>query len=108
MQLVTLSHSPAAGWSRQLPAELDGPQTLVLVFGAPAYAQAPAALQALRAALPQAVQAGCSTAGEIFEAQKDRCRKDRNPAESHADMETREHGRSGGCDKRFHIHAMLF
>ena len=67
MQLVTLSHSPAAGWSRPLPAELDGPQTLVLVFGAPAYAQAPAALQALRAALPQAVQAGCSTAGEIFE-----------------------------------------
>ena len=67
MQLVTLSHSPAAGWSRPLPAELDGPQTLVLVFGAAAYAQAPAALQALRAALPQAVQAGCSTAGEIFE-----------------------------------------
>ena len=67
MQLVTVSHSAAAGWSRPLPAELDGPQTLVLVFGAPAYAQAPAALQALRAALPQAVQAGCSTAGEIFE-----------------------------------------
>ena len=67
MQLVTVSHSAAAGWSRPLPAELDGPQTLVLVFGAPAYAQAPAALQALRAALPQAGQAGCSTAGEIFE-----------------------------------------
>ena len=48
------------------------------------------------------------SAGEIFEAQKDRCCKDRNPAESHAKMETREHGRSGGCDKRFHIHAMLF
>jgi len=67
MQLVTLSHDSAAGWSRPLPAELDGPQTLVLVFGAPAHGLTPAALQALQAAFPQAVHAGCSTAGEIFE-----------------------------------------
>ncbi|MEI8264971.1 MAG: FIST N-terminal domain-containing protein [Betaproteobacteria bacterium] len=69
MQLVTLSHSATAGWSRPLPAELDGPQTLVLAFGASLYAQDDAALQALRDALPQAVQVGCSTAGEIFEAE---------------------------------------
>ncbi len=67
MQLVTLSHRTAAGWSRSLPAELDGPQTLVLAFGAPLYAQQAEALQSLRDALPQAVQVGCSTAGEIFE-----------------------------------------
>jgi hypothetical protein len=67
MQLVTLAHSAAAGWSRPLPAELDGSQTLVLAFGASLYAQDAAALQALRDALPQAVQVGCSTAGEIFE-----------------------------------------
>lgn len=67
MQLVTLSHRTAAGWSRALPAELDGPQTLVLAFGAPLYAQQAETLQALRDALPQAVQVGCSTAGEIFE-----------------------------------------
>lgn len=50
-----------------MPTVLDGPQTLVLVFGAPSYAQAPAAWQTLREAFPQAVQLGCSTAGEIFE-----------------------------------------
>jgi hypothetical protein len=66
MQLATFSHSPAAGWSQPLPAQMDGPHTLVLPFGAPSYAQDPAPLQALRQALPQAVHAGCSTAGEIF------------------------------------------
>ena len=66
MELATLSHSPAYGWSQPVPAQMDGPQTLVLTFGAAAYAQAPAALDALRKALPQAVHAGCSTAGEIF------------------------------------------
>lgn len=67
MQVITLSHDAAGGWSRPLPAELDSPQTLVLVFGAPACGQAPAPLQALQAALPQSVHAGCSTAGEIFQ-----------------------------------------
>jgi hypothetical protein len=67
MQLITLSFSLAAGWSRPLPTELDGPRTLVLAFGAPLYGQDEAAFQALRDALPQAVQVGCSTAGEIFE-----------------------------------------
>jgi hypothetical protein len=66
MQLATFSHSPDAGWSQPLPAQMDGPHTLVLLFGAPSYAQDPAALQALRQAFPQAVHAGCSTAGEIF------------------------------------------
>jgi hypothetical protein len=67
MQLLTLSFSLTTGWSRPLPVELDGPRTLVLAFGAPRYGQDAAALQALRDALPQAVQVGCSTAGEIFE-----------------------------------------
>ena len=67
MQLLTLSFSLTTGWSRPLPTELDGPRTLVLAFGAPLYGQDEAALQALRDALPQAVQVGCSTAGEIFE-----------------------------------------
>ena len=67
MQVLTLSHDAATGWSRSLPSELDSPQTLVLVFGAPACGQASAPLQGLKAALPQAVHAGCSTAGEIFE-----------------------------------------
>ncbi|MFY8082324.1 MAG: FIST signal transduction protein [Rubrivivax sp.] len=66
MQLAALSYSPASGWSQPLPAQLDGPQTLVLLFGAPSFAQTPVALQALRQAFPQAVHAGCSTAGEIF------------------------------------------
>ena len=54
-----------ARWSQQLPAHLDGPQTLVLAFAAPQVAEQPAPLLALQAAFPQSVLLGCSTAGEI-------------------------------------------
>jgi hypothetical protein len=66
MQIETLSHVDGA-WSRSLPVALDGPQTLVLVFGARDYPQEAAALAALRDAFPRSVLAGCSTAGEIFD-----------------------------------------
>jgi hypothetical protein len=67
MDIRTLLHRPDTGWSRPLPTALDGPRTLVIVFGAAGLHDAPGPLQALRAAFPQAVHAGCSTAGEIFE-----------------------------------------
>lgn len=67
MDVRTLLHRPGSGWSQPLPTALDGPRTLVIVFGASALVDAPEPLQALRAAFPQAVHAGCSTAGEIFE-----------------------------------------
>jgi hypothetical protein len=68
MQIATLSHALNGAWSKPLPAHLDGPQTLVLAFGAPSYGiDAPQALQQLHEAFPNAVITGCSTAGEIFE-----------------------------------------
>jgi hypothetical protein len=35
MHQQTLTHSAARGWSAPLPANLDSPQTLLLVFAAP-------------------------------------------------------------------------
>ena len=65
MHSSTTSYTPSQGWARPLPSALDSPQTLVLAFGASRYADDPAPFQALRAALPQSVIAGCSTSGEI-------------------------------------------
>jgi hypothetical protein len=65
MLLKTLTHRQGPGWSAPLPRELDGPHTLVIAFGATAYADEPSAFAELAAALPQAVLVGCSTSGEI-------------------------------------------
>lgn len=65
MQLATFSYRADAGWSvPQFPA-LDSPDTLVLVFGAPRFADDRRALDDLRRAYPRSHIAGCSTAGEI-------------------------------------------
>ena len=65
MQLQTRQFSAATGWSAPLPTALDGPQTLVLAFGAREIADAPQAFADLAAAFGQSVVVGCSTAGEI-------------------------------------------
>ena len=64
MDVATLTHHPADGWSAPFP-DLDGDDTLVLAFGAPAYADRPEALAELAAAYPRSIITGCSTAGEI-------------------------------------------
>ena len=66
MHIETLSHRRGSGWSAVLPAELDSADTLVLAFGAPAYAEHPAALADLAAAFPASHFVGCSSAGEIL------------------------------------------
>lgn len=66
MQLESFTYSRAAGWSvRPFPA-LDSDHTLVLVFGAAAFADDRAPLAELAAAYPRAHVLGCSTSGEIF------------------------------------------
>ncbi len=80
MHVHSLSWSPQTGWSSPLSATLtDGKIDLILYFGAaellqpasssPSSASAPAPLPVpvseLRATYPEAVCAGCSTAGEI-------------------------------------------
>ncbi len=48
------------------PLDLDSPQTMVLVFGAPALADRPGPLLDLLGGFPRSHVLGCSTAGEIF------------------------------------------
>jgi hypothetical protein len=55
-------------WSSPLPAELDGPQTLVIAFSAPEL-RASEAWSELASAFPRAVRAGCSSSGEIADDQ---------------------------------------
>ncbi|MGK4008656.1 FIST N-terminal domain-containing protein [Sorangium sp. So ce1036] len=66
MRLETFSFSRETGaWSvRALPA-LDSDRTLVLVFGAPEFADDPGAIRELRRAYPRSHMVGCSSAGEI-------------------------------------------
>jgi hypothetical protein len=65
MHRQTLTHSATRGWSAPLPADLDSPQTLLLVFAAPEREADPAPLSELAQAFPQSVIVGCSTSGEI-------------------------------------------
>ncbi len=54
-------------WTPALP-ELDSARTLVLAFGAPELARNRTAFDALHAKYPSSIILGCSTAGEIHEA----------------------------------------
>lgn len=65
MRLHHLVHQAGSGWTTPLPSEDDGPDTLVLAFGAPGYADDWGAFAQLSAAFPRAQLMGCSTAGEI-------------------------------------------
>ncbi len=66
MRVESLSWAPGAGWSAPFPTELDSTNTLVVAFGAPALADDPEPLEALRAAMPRSRLIGCSTSGEIL------------------------------------------
>ena len=65
MQLKTLTHRQGTGWLSPLPAGMDSPRTLLLAFGASAYADDPVPFAELAAAFPRSVLAGCSSSGEI-------------------------------------------
>ena len=67
MELARRTFHASRGWHSPLPVALDGPQTLVLAFGASALP--PAVLAELAAAFPQSALLGCSTAGEIHGAE---------------------------------------
>ena len=65
MRVVALDHTTEEGWSNAFP-DLDGPNTFVLVFGAPEYIDEPMAIKELVEAYPESHVIGCSTAGEIM------------------------------------------
>jgi hypothetical protein len=65
METVRYRYVPGPGFSAPHRRDLDSPRTLVLVFGASRFAEAPEPLAELAAAYPTSVVVGCSTAGEI-------------------------------------------
>lgn len=68
MRLEQLQYLAGSGWTRPLPAELDGPTTLVLAFGR-TDAMESDLLPHLRAAFPVSVIIGCSSAGDLADGQ---------------------------------------
>lgn len=59
--------TPRGTWHGDAPnSDLDGPRTLVLIFGPSAAKAAPEAVTDVVAQFPQSVIMGCSTAGEIM------------------------------------------
>ncbi|MDH5373990.1 MAG: FIST C-terminal domain-containing protein [Acidimicrobiia bacterium] len=69
MDVFCTEHDLSQGWTRPLPTLSNPERTLVLAFGAAdVYRHDPGPLAELRSAMPGAVIAGCSTAGEISEA----------------------------------------
>ena len=65
MKVASLEYRPRLGWSQLLPADLDGPSTLVLAFGGWDLKDDPVPFREMREAFPDSVILGCSTAGEI-------------------------------------------
>jgi len=65
MDLFTTQWDTRSGWSRPL-APVDGPGTLVLVFGPAWLTRASSPLREVIAAFPRSVVAGCSTSGQIL------------------------------------------
>ena len=67
--MQTFAYTPRDGWSQRLPAELDGPETLVLAFCAPGFYDDRGPLDELLAAFPLSQVLGCSSSGEIYGAE---------------------------------------
>jgi hypothetical protein len=65
MILETFSFFASSGWSVPTFPQLDSPQTLVLVFGGPEFAEDATAIAELVKAYPTSKVAGCSSSGEI-------------------------------------------
>ncbi|MDH3208855.1 MAG: FIST C-terminal domain-containing protein [Burkholderiaceae bacterium] len=66
MLLSTFVYSQAGGWPNPHPVHLDGPNTLVLAFGASEFADDPRPFEELALSFPRSIRIGCSTAGEIY------------------------------------------
>jgi hypothetical protein len=67
MKLETFAYKKGSGWSMGTLPALDSDQTLVVVFGAPSFRDAPEPVQHLLRAYPTSHVIGCSSSGEIFD-----------------------------------------
>ena len=69
MLLQTIAWHEQSGWSAPWPAGMDSPTTLGVMFGGTASPACRAAIAQVVEHLPRSVLVGCSTAGEIHDAQ---------------------------------------
>ena len=69
MRISLHYHSPGSGWDSPLDLDMDGPSTLVLIFGDPNVAAVAPVLEEVNDSFQQSQVIGCSTAGEIFAAE---------------------------------------
>jgi hypothetical protein len=67
MEQFTSIYRPESGWARELPADLDSPQTLVILFGGSRLSNVEQLRAEICRVFPTAQLIGCSTAGEIHE-----------------------------------------
>lgn len=68
MKVTKFAYDKNAGWNVDFPTDKDSLQTLVFVFGASSYLDNSQPLEELNEKFPQSKIVGCSTAGEIFDA----------------------------------------
>lgn len=68
MKVTKFAYDKNEGWNVDFPTEKDSYQTLVFVFGASSYLDNTKPLEELNEKFPQSKIVGCSTAGEIFDA----------------------------------------
>ena len=69
MQLETIRYSRSHGWSTESFPELDSERTVVLVFADPGFRHDMGAIQEVCRAYPRSHVLGCSTSGQIFQAE---------------------------------------
>jgi hypothetical protein len=69
MRVETFQWNPGTGWSTEALGAADSPSTLVVVFGDPALGDTPGPLAELVGAFPQSTIIGCSTSGQIMDAE---------------------------------------
>lgn len=66
MKLEIYSHILQSGWSAEVLSALDSERTLVIVFGASKYIEAPEPIHEIGRAYPNSHLIGCSSSGEII------------------------------------------
>jgi hypothetical protein len=69
MKLSLHQYKAGEGWNSEPDNSLDSPQTVLLFFASPVRSEVANALQALRSAFNRSLMLGCSSSGEIYNAE---------------------------------------
>lgn len=68
MELETFFYTQTNAWSIPALPDMDSDRTFILLFAAPEYFNEREPFESLKAAFPESIMLGCSSAGEILEA----------------------------------------